>query len=99
VLVLECKYPEKASNVGYVSSGVAQAFFYATQMKRACSRLAAYAVGPASLVHDLAGEVVEGVSVGIGSELHVPELVAARVGSREFPVLAPAAQRSAPIVI
>lgn len=75
LLVLECKFPEISGDRGYISGGMAQAFFYAKQLESAFGEVHAYSVGPSPLVESNVSREVNQVTVGLAGLDHVQELV------------------------
>jgi hypothetical protein len=76
VLILECKYPILTQSTGYVSSGMAQAYFYGVQMQGYLGEISAFAVGPAGLVKRAASRDVENITVGLSSDVSLLHTIA-----------------------
>lgn len=75
ILVVECKYPLATGDAGYISTGLAQAYFYASQMIQNSDLVQAVSIGPSDIVTGLVVERLRGISVALGSERDVSELV------------------------
>jgi DNA mismatch endonuclease (patch repair protein) len=99
-LVLECKYPAETADPGYVTTGIYQAHFYATQLMPAFDTVDAAVVGPDELIDAAVRRRIGNVDVSVASPGTLPQtlshLVAAKV-EVEVSTLVPDARRMAKI--
>jgi hypothetical protein len=68
-IAIECKFPYKDPDPGYVAQGAAQAYFYAAQLKSKFPVSSAVVVGPSELVADSTTSEVDGIAVRMDSPL------------------------------
>jgi hypothetical protein len=76
-MVVECKYPYKTLDPGYVGRGVSQAYFYGRQLSPAFSHTEAFVAGPADFVRCGETKHLDGIALHIVS----PDLIAERVSA------------------
>jgi hypothetical protein len=76
-VVIECKYPFKTGDPGYVAGGLIQAYFYGVQLAQGFPMTQALVAGPSEIVRVGDSTAIGEVGVGTSS----PELIAACVSS------------------
>lgn len=82
-LVLECKFPSKSLDPGYVAHGMYQAAYYSHQLLPAFHAVSGYSIGPSELVPVHTERVLGKVTVGLTNPSTLQNLVARFVGAEE----------------